>query len=145
MVKASDRLNKLSKAVGNINPKEFDFLVEEIPRIIRVRTRLGKGLLGKLKPLSDKYMSQRKKMNLSGETTVKRSNLTQTGEMLDSIVGKRRGNIFTFFFKNAFSDSKARWADELGRPFFDLLPSEEKGLRRKISAIMRAAIIKTFD
>lgn len=144
-MKASDKLKKYAEQINKIDPKKFDFLLEEIPRIIKVRTRLGKGLLGKLKELSPNYIKIRKAdSKLSKDTTFKRSNLTRTGEMLDSIVGKRSGNLFTFFFANKDADKKAYWADQTGRPFFDLLPSERNGLQRRISAIMRESIRAIF-
>lgn len=55
------------------------------------RTRLGYGVdkfLGKkerLIPLSDKYVEQRKRSKLSSLTSPKKSNLTRTSKMLDSL------------------------------------------------------------
>ena len=143
--KPSDVLKDYSKAVQMVDPSKFDFLLQEIPRIIKVRTRLGKGLLGKLKELSPNYIEARKKdKSLYNETTPKKSNLTRTGEMLNSIIGTRSGTLFTFFFSNTDSDKKAYWADQTGRPFFDLTPSERNGLQRKISAIIRDTIRQLF-
>ena len=143
--KPSDILKDYAKSVEMVDPSKFDFLLQEIPRIIRVRTRLGKGLLGKLKELSPKYIDARKKdKSLYNETTPKKSNLTRTGEMLNSIIGTRSGTLFTFFFSNTDSNKKAYWADQTGRPFFDLTPSERNGLQRKISAIIRDTIRQLF-
>lgn len=143
--KPSDILKDYAKSVEMIDPSKFDFLLQEIPRIIKVRTRLGKGLLGKLKELTPKYVEIRKKdESLYNETTPKRSNLTRTGEMLNSIIGSRSGSLFTFRFSNTDSDKKAYWADQTGRPFFDLTPSERNGLQRKISAIIRDTIRQLF-
>ena len=143
--KPSDILKDYAKSVEMVDPSKFDFLLQEIPRIIKVRTRLGKGLLGKLKELTPKYVEIRKKdESLYNETTPKRSNLTRTGEMLNSIIGSRSGSLFTFRFSNTDSDKKAYWADQTGRPFFDLTPSERNGLQRKISAIIRDTIRQLF-
>jgi hypothetical protein len=143
--KPSNILKDYAKSVEMVDPKKFDFLLQEIPRIIKVRTRLGKGLLGRLKELSPKYIDARKKdKSLYNETTPKKSNLTRTGEMLNSIIGTRSGTLFTFFFSNTDSDKKAYWADETGRPFFDLTPSERNGLQRKISAIIKDTIRQIF-
>lgn len=143
--KPSDILKDYAKSVEVVDPSKFDFLLQEIPRIIKVRTRLGKGLLGKLKELTPKYVEIRKKdKSLYNETTPKRSNLTRTGEMLNSIIGSRSGSLFTFRFSNTDSDKKAYWADQTGRPFFDLTPSERNGLQRKISAIIRDTIRQLF-
>lgn len=163
MASAEEKLKKYANDMKSIDPSKFSFLLKEIPRIIKVRTRLGKGLLGDLSPLSEGYIKYRQSLLggltnkahknsspstntdwLSGETTPNKSNLTLTGEMLNSIVGEQSGYRFTFTFSNQASNDKARWADEKGRPFFDLLPSELNGLQRQISAIMRDALRVVF-
>jgi hypothetical protein len=147
--KPSEILKDYSKAVQVVDPSKFDFLVDEVPRIIRVRTRLGKGVVGgslvKLDSLSENYQKFRKKFKgLSGLTTAKRSNLTLTGQMLDSIKGARIGYKFIFFFNNTESDNKAKWAAEGGRPFFELSDSEKNGLFRKVQKILRDEIRSIF-
>jgi hypothetical protein len=138
-------LKEYADKVKRIPPENFDFLLTEIPERIRNRTRQGKGLLGKLKELSPKYIETRRRdKKLYGETSPKRSNLTRTGEMLNSIVGKRIGYLFTFTFSNPDADKKAYWADQTGRPFFDLVPSERKAIARDIAAIMRDYFRKMF-
>jgi hypothetical protein len=155
MAKSPEQL--LKKYADNVNlviknnPSSFDFLLDpsnldSVPNIIRTRTRLGKGLLGRLKELSPKYIEARKKFKglYKKETSPERSNLTRTGIMLNSIIGNRVGTLFTFFFKDEDSDKKAYWADQTGRPFFDLTPPERNRLQRKISAIIREEIRKLF-
>lgn len=59
--------------------------------IIVKRTRLGYGVdkflepKSKLRPLADSYVKQRRKTKLNALTSAKKSNLTRTGQMLDSI------------------------------------------------------------
>ena len=97
---------------------------------------------GKLKLISFKAAGLPK---LSSDAKPARSNLTLTGEMLSSIVGKRSGNIFTFSFgSNTFANDKARWAKEGGRPFFGLSESDKKGLTTKISSIFRQILRDNF-
>lgn len=80
----------LGKAMG-ANPMKA--LGREAVRLIVKRTRLGYGVdrdLGaksRLKPLSARYVDwrQKNKRQLSGFTTPRRSNLTKTGQMLDSM------------------------------------------------------------
>lgn len=143
--KPSDILKDYAKAVQMVDPSKFDFLLEEIPKIIRVRTRLGKGLDGKLKPLSKAYIERRRKIeDLSPSTKANKSNLTLTGEMLDSIKAIRNGYRVTVSFSNSDADKKAFYAREGGRPFFGLLQTEKNGLQRKISAIIRETIRQLF-
>jgi hypothetical protein len=100
-----------------------------------------KGSYGKLKMAQFKAEGL---PELSSNTTPKRSNLTLTGEMLNSIVGVQNGLRFTFFFSNPESDKKARLNKENGRRFFDLSKSERMGLQRQISAIMRESLRALF-
>lgn len=131
-------LKEYADKVRRIPPENFDFLLTEIPERIRNRTRQGKGLLGKLKELSPKYIKTRMRdKKLYSETSAARSNLTRTGDMLNSIVGKRIGYLITFTFSNPSADKKAYWADQTGRPFFDLIPSQRKAIAQDIAAIMR--------
>lgn len=66
-----------------------------IPELIRLRTRgAGEGVDGPLKGLEDsteKYR-ERYKDNLHPDTSPKESNLTATGQLLDSIKGKNIGS-----------------------------------------------------
>jgi len=145
---ASDILRELSKKVKDVTKteaKSFDFLLDEIPmRIIR-RTLLGKDIDNSpLKKLSPNYIKARKKMSLGSDAKPAKSNLTLTGEMLSSIEGKRSGSLFTFFFSNSFSNDKARWAKEGGRPFFGLSETDKKGLATKISSIFRQILRDNF-
>lgn len=152
MKKPSDILKDYANAVKLVNPSKFDFLIDEIPRIIKVRTRLGKGVengsfysLQSQKPLSPKYQKFRKKFTgLSQFTTPKRSNLTLTGQMLDSIKGIRSGLRFTFFFDNTDADKKAKWAADGGRPFFELSNSEKNGIFRRVTQIIKEELRSIF-
>ena len=145
---------KVEEALGD-NP-EMDFILDELPAIIRIRTRLGKGVdeggsITKLDKLSDAYVKVRAKSKLHKDTKTKKSNLTFTGQMLDSIKGERRGMLFIFGFKGNRADGKitndklAQYNREKGRPFFKLSKSEESGLRRKITKIIKESVKKLFD
>lgn len=149
MANGAERLKQLAEKTRLLNKMSndgvFDYLLKEIPDRIRTRTRLGKGLLGTLKELSPKYVRFRKTFDeLSPDATANRSNLTLTGRMLDTITAIRKGTIFTFSFKDEPERRKAKWADETGRPFFDLLPTEEKAIRRDIKKIIKDKITSLF-
>jgi hypothetical protein len=142
---ASQVLKNLAKKIekyAELKGDGFEFLVDEIPlRIIR-RTLQGKDENNKpLKPLSAKYILARWHFKKRGEmgldASISKSNLTLTGQMLSSIIGARTGSKFTFTFSNVESDKKAYYARTTGRPFFNLSPTDKKGLLTKISAIIR--------
>lgn len=145
--KPHEILKDWSKAVTMIDPEKFDFLKEEIPRIIRVRTRLGKGVengqITKLKPLSENYIKARKKTSLSEFTKPTRSNLTLTGKMLDSIIGIRLGLRFIFTFKDTESNDKARW-NTPDRNFFELSKSEINGVYRQARKVLLEELRSIF-
>lgn len=165
-MKPSDKLKKLSQQTQRFvekNADRFDFLLTDIPNQIRIRTRLGKGVSGpgakleKLKPLTPKYVQYRKdnKGDLK-ETTPKRSGLTATGQMLESIKGTRKGTTFSFFFEGKRSkelggrpsrltnDEVAGYAGKL-RPFFFLSKPEMNNLIRKVKDEINVRIKKLFD
>lgn len=156
---ASDRLKKLARQVEKvIDSGELDFIIEEVPKIIMRRTRLGKGVslsgeLEKLKPLSPEYIKMRKRLasDLSTLTTPKKSNLTASGQLLSSIQGTRQGTKFVFRFKEsraktAFGGSSVTNSEivgyqrKQGRRFFDLSKTERQGLERKVGGVLRRAI-----
>lgn len=102
MSKASNQLDKiigrLKKTVKESMSNESMVEVGKFSiGLIVKRTRLGYGVnknLGdrsKLKPLSAKYIEQRKKSRLNQFTKPSRSNLTRTGQMLDSLSFKVTG------------------------------------------------------
>lgn len=100
MSKATTALKKivsrLSKTLDQaVSQKEMRALGEFTLDLIVKRTLLGYGVKenfgvkAKLKPLSTRYKAFRRTYSgLSGKTTATKSNLTLTGEMLDSMVIK---------------------------------------------------------
>lgn len=106
-----------------------------------------KGGYGKLK----KVRFKAKGLPVMSElTNPKKSNLTLTGQMLSAIRGIRNGTKFIFTFAGTRDDGKtnsqiAQYARENGRPFFSLSKSEQNGLQRKISKIIKESIKKLFD
>lgn len=105
--KAQLALKKIMERIQDVvdeimSPKEMTALAAEALEIIIRRTRLGYGVpenygrKEKFPALSEKYIERRKvSKNLSGQTSPKKSNLTNTGQFLDSIGIKnpRRGRI----------------------------------------------------
>jgi hypothetical protein len=153
---AAERLKELAQLTEKaIDPKKFAFIADgnnpgSVQNIIKKRTQLGYGVPStgasntKLKPLSEKYIIKRANSDINENTTPKKSNLTFTGDMLNSIMGVQNGLRFIFFFGTTAADDKARWNTEKGRRFFDLSSSERNGLQRQISQIMRESLRALF-
>lgn len=148
--------------------------------IIKVRTRLGFGAREsganreKLKPLSETYIEQRKglaayftlngktvkykpdengqKMKINREkTSPTKSNLTKTGQMLDSMdVIKVSSNVITVGPTGVRSDDGipnevvAELVSEGGRPFNNLTKVELKRLRDKIARDLEQKLSKVL-
>lgn len=138
-----------------LTSSDFREVSQVLARQIRIRTRLGYGVesgkQSKLKPLdTERYvpLRQKNKSNLSSETTAKKSNLTATGQMLDSIKqdsngrniavsvsGKRTKELTERRSVNTNSDI-ARYAKENGRNFFEATNAEKQLVAREIKKRM---------
>ena len=135
---------KLKRATRQAQSKpQLKSLALEAIRLITVRTRLGYGVekpLGqrsKLRPLSPNYINFRSKSSkLSSMTTAKRSNLTFTGQLIDSldIITSKSGGV-TIGPKGRRSDGEsnaniAKFQAEQGRVFMNLSRLEFQQLLR---------------
>ncbi len=123
-------------------PEQMRKLGEEAIRQITVRTRLGYGVdkVGaprkRLKPLSEGYIEMRRKSKVLSEfTNSRRSNLTHTGQMLESL--KLRITRFGVFIEptGARSDGisnmdVAASVTRYGRAFLSFTDLELKKLKR---------------
>ena len=98
--KLQDILKRISSTVKEaVNREALDSIGLFAVNLVVKRTRLGYGVSRqfdkkqRLAPLSPGYVKSRKMFEgLSDLTTPKRSNLTRTGQMLDSIRHKVKGN-----------------------------------------------------
>ncbi len=117
-------------------------LAEAIPEVIKIRTREeGEGANGQpLKKLSKSYIEFRSKADdLSSDTTPDKSNLTATGQLIDSIKGKnvgtkvviepgkakRKGELYGR--KSTLTNKQVnKYVDENGREFLKLSSEEKK-------------------
>lgn len=138
-----DKLKQTVKATAT--DEQMQLLGEKAAEMIRVRTRLGYGVdrpggkRRRLDALSDDYIEFREEhaRYLSGLTEPDRSNLTLTGQMLDSVTvtesklgralieptGTRKGSSTT-------NQQVATGVTKGGRPFISLSDMEIKKLRR---------------
>lgn len=133
--------------------KKFEQVAKYVDNAIRVRTRLGKGDDNKkFKELkaSTKKKRKRYEKNLSEFTRPDKSNLTATGQMLDSIKSKTDGSKIIMGFKEKRTNeldgtpSKltnsdvAIFSEQLGRLFFGLTPLQRKEFTRRLKAELLA-------
>lgn len=137
-------------------------IAESIAETIRKRTRQGKGISSKdensklttLKKLSPDYIDIRKKYNaeLHSQTNPRKSNLTATGQLLDSIEGKGEKNKITIEINdergpgidgrksNVGNNKLRKFVEEKGRIFFGLSKSERNAIKRDLRNRIKQAV-----
>jgi hypothetical protein len=133
--KPLDQLN-LEHLVKNVVTSQLlQTLAERAVEMVRTRTRLGYGVSGetfggaqqKLEKLAKSTVDKRRRLSkqgrLSGQTTPARSNLTETGELLDSIQFRIRGPRVEVFIGGGRNQQVASYVSD-ARPFFTLSQSE---------------------
>jgi hypothetical protein len=130
-----DLKDKLDKALANVLNKEtFDGIGKITSQSIKNRTRLGKGVsqsegsLEQLKPLADSTKkirtSKKKSGKLSSQTAPAKSNLTETGQMLDSIKYQSSATEVRIYIEGSDNQKKATDQANQGRKFMNLSKSE---------------------
>lgn len=109
---------------------------------LRIRAQLGgsvESLGAKKKPfkkLSPGYIEQRRKSkNLSNLTSPGKSNITNTGQMIESISGKGKSSGFDIILSGSrndglTNDQVADFVEEGGRPFLNFSDIELKKIAR---------------
>jgi hypothetical protein len=175
------RLSELAKSIQVkiklAQIKAAKEVAQLIPELIKIRTRLeGEGVDGPLKELSDSYIKQRKgelsffttgegdnkrvvpykpnkKPKLHPDTSPETSNLTATGQLLDSIQGrnvgtkvivepkkgKRKGELSGG--KSKLSNREVlKYVEENGRKFHELSKEERLELLDLIEQIIKDEI-----
>lgn len=149
--------DELIKSVDAIEVDEF---FEPLPDIIRDRTRQGFGITQdggakkNLKKLAKSTVVGRelkdRKGKLSKDTAPPVSNLTETGQMLDSIVLKKIKNTkFEVVFEEKRDDGKqnsdlVKYNADKGRTFFGLSKSERRTLERNVTKKVNELFKKIF-
>lgn len=138
----------LENIVKGISSKDsLKEIGEEVVSMVKKRTQLGYGVAEsgadkkKLEPLEPSTVKSRKTKQLSGMTAPKKSNLTETGDMLDDIkVTKSSKGELEIGFGSDFSQKKANWNTNPTkhpnkRPFMNLSKAEIKRVTDKIKEI----------
>lgn len=152
----------LKRSLSEIRTPEYmQKLGEFVAEKIRIRTRLGFGVENedaekkRMEGLKDSTISARERLRARGElhpqTTAKRSNLTATGQLLDSIkpkkvtprtvtvgpTGQRRGESLT-------NQKVAEGLFAQGRKFATLSRDEKSAVANRIRADMKAFLRKAL-
>lgn len=145
----------MKEAIDEITkPENMRKYGEQAASMIKLRTRLGDGVdmpggtKKKLKPLSKSYIEQRKSGKLSAETSPGKSNLTRTGQLLDSMgVTSVSSDVVTVGPKGSRDDGLtnvevAKHVTENGRAFNNLSKTELKRIYDVIEKDIEAVIEK---
>ena len=144
-IKLDIAMKQISKSLDEFATKrKMGIWAREYARLIGKRTRLGKGVdennspQKSLKKLtSKKYIRQRfldkKRGGLSAQTRPAKSNLTRTGELLNSLTGKglgtRKATIYPVGKRN---EKVTKWQEDQGRTYLRLSRPEINKLTRQI-------------
>lgn len=139
LAKALDDVTKAS------NLKKY---AEDLAKGVQKRTRLGKSVdkheaaPKRMKKLAASTVKQRKrkKSTLSGYTSPAKSNLSETGVMLDSVKGKAKKKEIEISVSNK-EEAKAGYAKK-DRPFMNLDKAQVKKLKEELTDELEKAIIK---
>jgi phage gpG-like protein len=126
---------KMSRLLTDVVDKQlFTDIGNKLTPEIKKRVRRGYGVseeagpAQKLSGLTDSYKKQRKNQKktgyLSSETTPARSNLTQTGKMIDSITATADNKSATISVTGKENIEKAKHVQDKGRPFMNLTKRE---------------------
>ena len=147
-----EQLSKIEDDLEKVVPE----LGKQAADDIRRRTRAGYGTdtnggnKSRLAALTDEYKKARRRMPLSTETSPNKSNLTQTGSMLDSLefvrVGKFEGIVVPTGSdeKGVSNADKALYVTDQGRPFMFLSKAETKRLEDTLRKRLNDIIKKIF-
>lgn len=165
MGRNEDQIKKIIQKIESIkkevlSQKNMQAIADSVADSIKLRTRSGKGVdeqgnLTKLDPLSDEYVEtrKRKRNKLSPYATPKKSNLTATGQMLDSIDTAINGSSIIFFFKEqrtkelsgkskSTNGQIAKYVEDGGRRFFGFSKFDKQMVLRQLRKIISDAIDK---
>lgn len=165
MSKNSDKLKALSERISqsvaeSVSAAESKRLGDALASQIKKRTRLGygseNGQQKRLRGLSERYKEYREEHaeDLSQATRPGRSNLTATGQMLDSITGvgtKGRVNVEIKGQRTKelggrrsrlSNNQVARYVQEQGRAFFNVTKAEKNSLAREVKQLILTRLRK---
>jgi hypothetical protein len=132
----SRELNELIKELTSV--ETLRVLGERMVSDIRGRTRSGFGVYGngnartRLLPLKPLTVELREQKDLHPLTKPEKSNLTETGHMLDSLDYVIFGKGLGILMNNRFADDKVDWNENKGRYFLFLTKAEMTNVNRML-------------
>lgn len=141
----SEELQKaMLKTLRSLSSKgAMKLLGEDFVKDLKKSLRLGRAAKENLesaktlKRLSKPYKDHRRRLKgkglLHNDTTASKSNLTQTGEMIDDINSVPRKRSVTVGFKSRSSRDKAKWNTDSGRPFMNVTKGQFKRIVKKLN------------
>ena len=127
--KLTKQLSKLSEVLAKAG--------DDLADAVRKRTRQGfgvsrnNGIKRSLKQLASSTIKKRSRLPLSPKTTPSKSNLTQSGSMLDSIKADVDGTQIKVTITGAKNNKKAQFVSK-DRPFLNLSKDEVDAIKRQI-------------
>jgi len=144
LAKPGDILGAFQSALAKVlSSTNQDKIAKEMADTMRIRAQLGGSVEStgsKKKPfkkLSPGYVEKRKKdSKLSSLTSSGKSNITRTGQLIESISGKGKSSGFDITVSGSRSDSDltnkqvADFVEEGGRPFLNFSDIELKKIGR---------------
>jgi len=155
LASVSKRLKQAIRGKGQQQKKLLNQMGLVAIDLIVDRTRKGKGVKKtggnrvKLKALSKAYIKYRKTQKLHSTTSPRKSNLTFTGQMLESvkILKSTKDSAFSIGPSGRRKDGKrnadvSRWVTEKGRPFMNLGKVEIRELHRILEARLKERVRK---
>lgn len=141
-----DKIINSTRSISNL-----DKIGGEVADSIRNRTRAGFGCSKKggsrqkLAPLKRSTIKIRRVKNLHSLTKPNKSNLTESGGMLDSITHRVSNNTLTIFFSDREQAKKAAYHENGKRPFFNLTKTELRSVERQFQRARDEAIKQLFS
>lgn len=159
MAKSKDIEACFKEAIAvTFSKKEMQKIAEDLADTVRVRAQLGGSVsdTGRskkpFKKLNPSYVAQRRKFDgLSDKTTPNKSNITRTGQLIESLQGIGKNAGFSIVPKGGRTDSNlsnedvARYVDANGRPFLNLSDVELKKLARLLEESLADEINKCLN
>jgi hypothetical protein len=150
------QLEKLNKGLQRIELRAY---VDQLPKTIKQRTRQGKGLdddndIIKLPPIKKSTIKSReyaqRRGDLDERTKPKKSNLTMTGQLVDSLFARQiRNDTVRLSLNDSRNDGKGnnkikKYQEDSGRKFFGAANEELKKLNERIEKQITRLIKNIF-
>ena len=132
-----EKFKPLSDSYKKQRKKKLGFWTRSDGVVVPIETE---GLSRKQIAKNKKYLKQNLP-DLDGTTSAAKSNLTRTGQMLESLKERIGNGKFSLFFDNSKAKKKADFVQN-ERPFMAVSKQELKRLEKLIQSLIREAIVK---